>query len=161
MRIGTKSFGLSYKQVGLWFFRPLRFGSTPPLSRLCRLNVYYSVTQHSPLCTNCFRWDSWYLLSWSFMIFYDVHLYLLMQIIWSEAPWNIQDFYNCFWWEPLDISYDSFMYSYVCYADHMDWSALKYRRLQLFASLHWCKAWGDTFGGKVALWAGGRRQICH
>ena len=86
MRIGTKSFGLSYKQVGLWFFRPLRFGSTPPLSRLCRLNVYYSVTQHSPLCTNCFRWDSWYLLSWSFMIFYDVHLYLLMQIIWSEAP---------------------------------------------------------------------------
>ena len=38
------------------------------------------------------------------------------------------------------------MYSYVCYADHMDWSALKYRRLQLFASLHWCKAWDDMWG---------------
>ena len=82
------SLGLSFKQVGLWFIYPLRFGSTPPLSKLCRLNVYYSVTQHSPLCTNCFRWDSWYLLSWSFMIFYDVHLCLLVQIL----EWNIQDF---------------------------------------------------------------------
>ena len=48
-------------------------------------------------------------------------------------------------------------------ADHMDWSALKYRRRQLLASLHWCGAWGDTCGGKLALRAavaGGRRHVC-
>ena len=28
------SFGLSFKQVGLWFIHPLSFGSSPPLSRL-------------------------------------------------------------------------------------------------------------------------------
>ena len=31
------SFGLSFKQVGLWFIHPLGFGSSPPHSRLCRL----------------------------------------------------------------------------------------------------------------------------
>ena len=77
----------------------------------------YSVTQHSPLCT------------------------------------------NCFWWELLDTFYDPFMYSYVCYADPMERSALKYTRHQLLASLHcWCGAWGDTCGGKLALRAGGRRH---
>ena len=40
----------------------------------------------------------------------------------------------------------------------MERSALKYRRHQLLASLHWCGAWGDTCGGKLALRAGGRRQ---
>ena len=69
MRIGTKSLlGLSFKQVGLCFFDPLSFGSTPPHSRLCRLNVN-SVTQHFPLCSNWFRWDSWVLL-WSLMYIY-------------------------------------------------------------------------------------------
>ena len=69
MRIGTKSLlGLSFKQVGLCFFAPLSFGSTPPHSRLCRLNVN-SVTQHFPLCSSCFRWDSWVLL-WSLMYIY-------------------------------------------------------------------------------------------
>ena len=54
----------------------------------------------------------------------------------------------------------SFMYSYVCYADPMERSALKYTRHQLLASLHcWCGAWGDTCGGKLALRAGGRRHI--
>ena len=55
----------------------------------------------------------------------------------------------------------SFIYIYICYADHMDWSALKYRRLRLFASLLWCGAWSDTSGGKLALRAGGRRQMRH
>ena len=55
----------------------------------------------------------------------------------------------------------SFMYSYVCYADPMERSALKYTRHQLLASLHcWCGAWGDTCGGKLALRAGGRRHQC-
>ena len=56
-----------------------------------------------------------------------------------------------------------YLYDVLCilisaYADHMDRSALKYRRLRLFASLHWCGAWSDTCGGKLALRAGGRRH---
>ena len=52
----------------------------------------------------------------------------------------------------------SFIYSYVCYADRMNWSALKYTRHRPLASLHRYGAWGDTCGGKLALRAGGRRQ---
>ena len=46
----------------------------------------YSVTQHSPLCTNCFWWEP-------LGTFYDLLCILMsaMQILWSEAPWNIQD----------------------------------------------------------------------
>jgi len=60
--------------------------------------------------------------------------------------------------ENLLVPFILWSYIYICYADHMDWSALKYRRRQLLASLHWCGAWGDTCGGKLALRAGGRRQ---
>ena len=41
-------FGLSFKQVGLWFIHPLSFGSSPPLSRLIRL--YSSPSTSLPLC---------------------------------------------------------------------------------------------------------------
>ena len=40
------SFGLSFKQVGLRFIHPLRFGSTPPHPRLFRQTPF---VQHIPL----------------------------------------------------------------------------------------------------------------
>ena len=78
-----------------------------------------SVTQHFPLCTNCFRWDLFYTL-WSFM------------------------------------------YIYICLCRSYDEKkiAMKYKTSST-SSLHWYGAWGDTFGGKLALraaLAGGRRQ---
>ena len=99
MRIGTKYFlGLSFNQVGLRF-SPFEGLDQHHHSLGCEFG--YSVTQHSPLCT------------------------------------------NCFWWEPHYTFYD-LLYIYICYADHMERSALKYRRHQLLSSLHWCGAWGDT-----------------
>ena len=79
-----------------------------------------SVTQHFPLCTNCFRWDLFYTL-WSFM------------------------------------------YIYICLCRSYDEKriAMKYKTSST-SSLHWYGAWGDTFGGKLALraaLAGGRRHL--
>ena len=52
MRIGTKSLlGLSFKQVGLQFCSPLEVQIITTCLQVVKLD--YSVTQHSPLCTNC------------------------------------------------------------------------------------------------------------
>ena len=49
---------------------------------------------------------------------------------------------------------------YICYADlMMRGIAMKYKT-STTSSLHWCGAWGDTWG-KLALRAGGRRDIQH
>ena len=78
-----------------------------------------SVTQHSPLCTNCFRWEPLY-------TFYHLilYLYLLCRSYGAKHP--------------------------------------EIYKTSSTSSLHWCGAWGDTFGGKLALraaLAGGRRQL--
>ena len=45
-------------------------------------------------------------------------------------------------------------------ADRMNRSAMKYKTSSTSASLHWCDAGlGATCGGKIALWAGGRRHM--
>ena len=63
---------------------------------------------------------------------------------WREAnSWSLLYFraLQSIWSAQADIN----IFISAC-ADHMDWSALKYRRLQLFASLHWCGTWGDMWG---------------
>ena len=81
-----------------------------------------------------------------------VHQLLLVRTFWFLL-WSFMYSYVC--WTSW---YLLWSYIYICYADHMERSALKYRRHQLLASLHWCGAWGDTCGGKLALRAGGRRH---
>ena len=89
------SFGLSFKQVGLWFIHPLGFGSSPPHSRLCRLADSTSTPSPSiPLVHQLFLVRP--LVSF-IMIFY---LYLLAQILcWEPNRHEIQDF--CYWFSSL------------------------------------------------------------
>ena len=79
------SFGLSYTQAG-WFLvhSPLELGSTSLHSRLYRLNVSQLELRHPafPLVHQLFPVRT---LDTFMMIFY-IYLYLLAQIIWSEAP---------------------------------------------------------------------------
>ena len=123
MRIGTKSLldCLTHKQVGFWFIHPLSLGQhlfTLGCTDSTWANLN-SVTQHSPLCTNCFRWEP------------------LIPL----------------WW--------SFIYIYICLRRSYGAKHPEIYKASSTSSLHWCGAWGDTFGGKLALraaLAGGRRQ---
>ena len=78
------SLGLSFKQVGFWF-TPLSFGSSPPLSRLWS---WLLLTKHFPslLCTKLFRWVS-------FLMYVMICFWLsALQIPW-RITWNTSIFY--------------------------------------------------------------------
>ena len=86
-------FGLSFKQVGLWFIHPLSFGSSPPLSRLIRL--YSSPSTSLPLSApNSF--------GESLLLFYI--LWSVLIICYADPmrriAWNTSIF--SFWWFSLD-----------------------------------------------------------
>ena len=72
-------FGLSFKQVGLWYIHPLSFGSSPPLSRLIRR--YSSPSTSLPLCApNSFGESLLCFYIWS------IADYLLCRSLWEESP---------------------------------------------------------------------------
>ena len=66
---------------------------------------------------------------------------------------------NCLWWVIL-IPFYLWSFIYICLC--RSYVEKKRHEIQVFNyfSLHWCGAWGDTWG-KLALRAGGRRDIQH
>ena len=80
-------FGLSFKQVGLWFIHPLSFGSSPPLSRLIRL--YSSPSTSLPLCAPNSFGESLLL----FFIYYDLFWLSATQIPMRRIAWNTSIIY--------------------------------------------------------------------
>ena len=125
-------FGLSFKQVGLWFIHPLSFGSSPPLSRL-----WTRLLRHPafPLVHQLFRWDLIYLLS------YDLILISAMQILcWEPNRHEIQDFY--FWFSSFDTGLGTTSGGKLALwahelggRRHCHWNCL------LSSSIDWSQAW--------------------
>ena len=135
MRIGTKSIlDCRSSRLVSGLFTPWALVHHH-LSLGCELD--YSVTQHSPLCTNCFGETLIYLLS------YDLIFISAMQILcWEPNRHEIQDFY--FWFSSLmrglvrhwgDISSSSWGNETICICNCICICAEQSSR---HISLSWC-----------------------
>ena len=119
------SLGLSFKQVGLWFICPLRFGQHHP-SLGCADSTSTTPSPSIPPCAP------------------------------TVSGETLDTFYH-------DLLWYFMMYIYICSCRSYGAKHPEIYKTSSTSSLHWCGAWGDTFGGKLALraaLAGGRRQ-CH